>query len=195
MQLPIRIFFRLNRRQSRLTIFSVAAGLSFALLLTLFASSTEAGPKIGKLPKESVANRQMQMLDGRQFSLAGLRGKVVVLDFFAVWCGHSREHIPAMTKFGVAEQERGLQIVGLAVKDSESTPDRVRKFIDEMKIAYPVGMISDPEFASFVESKDVSVPQTLVYARDGRLIAHFSGHDDAIASELAATVKRELEKQ
>ncbi|MGH9831770.1 MAG: TlpA family protein disulfide reductase [Blastocatellia bacterium] len=195
MQLPIRNFFRLNRRQSRLTVFSITAGLSFALLLSLSTSSTEAGPKIGKLPKESVANRQMQMLDGRQFSLAGLRGKVVVLDFFAVWCGHSREHIPTMTKFGVAEQERGLQIVGLAVKDSESTPERVRKFLDEMKIAYPVGMISDPDFASFVESKDVSVPQTLVYARDGRLIAHFSGHDDAIASELAATVKRELEKQ
>jgi hypothetical protein len=56
-------------------------------------------------------------------------------------------------------------------------------------------MISDPDFTRFVESKDVSVPQTLVYARDGRLIAHFSGHDDATASELAATVKRELEKQ
>jgi thiol-disulfide isomerase/thioredoxin len=195
MQLPIRNFSRLNRRQSRLMVFSVVAGLSFSLLLAFFASSTEAGPKIGKLPKESVANRQMQMLDGRQFSLAGLRGKVVVLDFFAVWCGHSREHIPTMTKFGSAEQERGLQIVGLAVKDSQSAPERVRKFLDEMKIAYPVGMISDPDFVSFVESKDVSVPQTLVYARDGRLIAHFSGHDDAIASELAATVKRELEKQ
>jgi thiol-disulfide isomerase/thioredoxin len=194
-QLPIRNFFRLNRRQSRLTVFSLAAGLSFTLLLALFASSTEAGPKIGKLPKESVANRQMQMLDGRQFSLAGLRGKVVVLDFFAVWCGHSRQHIPTMTNFGAAERELGLQIVGLAVKDAESTPERVRKFIEEMKITYPVGMISDPDFVSYVESKDVSVPQTLVYARDGRLIAHFNGHNDATAAELAATVKRELDKQ
>lgn len=176
-------------------IFSVVAGLSFAFVLALSGSSSEAKPKIGKLPKDSIANRQLRMLDGRQFSLAGLRGKVVVLDFFAVWCGHSREHAPTMTKFGAAEQERGLQIIGLAVDDAESTPERVRKFISEMKIAYPVGMISDADFADYVQSKDVSVPQALVFARDGRLAAHFSGHDDNIASELNATIRRELERQ
>ncbi|MGH9935357.1 MAG: TlpA disulfide reductase family protein [Blastocatellia bacterium] len=177
-----------------MTIFSAAAGLSFAILLALFFSSTEAKPKIGKLPKDSVANRQLRTLDGQQFSLAGLRGKVVVLDFFAVWCGHSREHIPTMTKFRDAEREGVLQIIGLAVKDGESTQERVRKFIQEMNIAYPVGMISDPDFSSYVDSKDVSVPQTLVYARDGRLVAHFSGHDDKVAAEIAATINRELVK-
>lgn len=170
------------------------AGLSFATLLALSFSTTEAKPKIGQLPKESVANHQLRTLDGQQFSLAGLRGKVVVLDFFAVWCGHSRQHIPTMLKFGDAEKEGVLQIVGLAVKDSESTEERVRKFIQEMKITYPVGMIADPEFSNYVESKDVSVPQTLIYARNGRLAAHFSGHDDKTAAEIAATINRELVK-
>ncbi|MGE0131370.1 MAG: TlpA disulfide reductase family protein [Blastocatellales bacterium] len=187
-------FSRLNRRQSRLAAFSIAAGLSFAISLALSFSNTEAKPKIGKLPKESVANHQLRMLDGRQFSLAGLRGKVVVLDFFAIWCGHSRHHIPTMLKFGDAEKEGVLQIIGLAIKDSESTEDRVKKFIQEMKITYPVGMISDPEFSDYVTSKDVSVPQTLIYARDGRLAAHFSGHDDKIAADIAATINRELVK-
>jgi thiol-disulfide isomerase/thioredoxin len=185
----------LNHCRWRWAGLAVIAGLGLALLLALSGSSSEAKPKIGKLPKDSVANRQIRTLDGEAYSLAGLRGKVVVLDFFAVWCGHSREHIPAMTKFGAAEREQGLQIIGLAVEDAESTPERVRKFIAEMKINYPVGMVSDPDFASYVESKDVSVPQTLVYARDGRLIAHFSGHDDKVASDLTATINRELEKQ
>jgi len=184
----------ITRRQPRLAIFSIAAGLSFAILVALFFSSTEAKPKIGKLPKDSVANRQLRMLDGQQFSLAGLRGKVVVLDFFAIWCGHSRQHIPVMTKFGDAEKEGVLQIVGLAVKDGESTEDRVRKFIQETKIPYPVGMISDPEFSDYVHSKDVSVPQTLIYARDGRLVAHFSGHDDKVAADITAAINRELVK-
>jgi thiol-disulfide isomerase/thioredoxin len=169
--------------------------LCLALLLAFSFSGSEAKPKIGKLPKDSVANRQLRMLDGQQFSLAGLRGRVVVLDFIAVWCAHSRDHIPTMAGFGAEEQELGLQIIGLAVNDAESTPERVRKFIAETKIAYPVGMISDRDFTAYVESKDLSVPQTLVYGRDGRLVAHFSGHDDAIGSELAATIKRELEKQ
>lgn len=174
--------------------FSVAAGLSFAIALAFCFPIAEAKPNIGKLPKDSVANYQMQTLDGRQFSLAGLRGKVVVLDFFAVWCGHSRHHIPTMTKFGVSEQERGLQIIGLAVKDSESTKERVRKFIEDLKIKYPVGMIHDSLFSDFVESKDVSVPQTLIYGRDGRLVAYYSGHDDKTAADIAATVDRELGK-
>ncbi|MGH9766109.1 MAG: TlpA disulfide reductase family protein [Blastocatellia bacterium] len=171
-----------------------AAGLSFAISLALFFSSAEAQQKTGKLPKESVANHQLRTLDGQQFSLAGLRGKVVVLDFFAVWCNHSREHVPTMTKFGDAEKEGVLQIIGLAVKDSLSTEDRVRQFIQETKITYPVGMISDFDFTGYVNSKDVSVPQTLVYGRDGRLVAHFSGHDDKIAADIAATINRELVK-
>jgi thiol-disulfide isomerase/thioredoxin len=175
-------------------ILSITAKLSFAIALALCFSSAEANQKIGKLPKESVANRQIRMLNGQQFSLAGLRGKVVVLDFFAVWCGHSRDHIPTMTKIRGAEREGLLQVIGLAVKDRESTEERVNKFIQELNITYPVGMISDPDFSDYVQSKDIGVPQTLVYARDGRLVARFSGHDDRIAADITATINRELTK-
>jgi thiol-disulfide isomerase/thioredoxin len=123
-----------------------------------------------------------------------LRGKVVVLDFFAVWCGHSREHIPTMTKIRGAGPGDALQVIGLAVKDRESTDARVKKFIQDLNITYPVGMVTDPDFSDYVQSKDIGVPQTLVYARDGRLAAHFSGHDDRIAAEIAATISRELAK-
>ncbi|MDQ3012949.1 MAG: TlpA family protein disulfide reductase [Acidobacteriota bacterium] len=151
--------------------------------------------KIGELPKDSIARRQLRMTDGRQFTLAEMHGKVVVLDFFAVWCGHSRQHIPTLTKFTEDDNKRGLQIIGLAVDDAESTPKRVAEFIQQMKITYPVGMIEDPVFVKFVESKDVSVPQTLIYGRDGRLVAYFIGHDATIDSEITAIIKRELDKQ
>ena len=190
----------LLRRQSTLSFstlpwvltLSVAA---IAFLIVFSVVGTEAKPKIGKLPSELVANNQIRTLDGRNFTLTELRGKVVVLDFFAVWCGHSKQHIPSMTEFGEAESKQGLQIIGLAVDDVESTPVRVRKFIDEMKIDYPIAMISDPEFVRYVESRDISVPQTLVYGRDGRLVAHYNGHNRAIEKELAETINRELEKR
>jgi thiol-disulfide isomerase/thioredoxin len=170
------------------------AALAFVILLPLF-NTADAKVKIGELPKDSIAHRPLRMTDGRQFTLADMRGKVVVLDFFAVWCGHSRQHIPTMTKFTAEDTNRGLQIIGLAVDDAESTPKRVAEFIQQMKITYPVGMIEDPVFAKFVESKDVSVPQTLIYGRDGRLVAYFSGHDATTDAEITATVKRELDKQ
>src|SRR5262245_22424311 len=175
-------------------IFSIAARTSLAIALAFFFSSAEANQKVGKLPKESTANHPLRTLDGRQFSLSGLRGKVVVLDFFAVWCGHSRAHIPTMTGVKGDGPESGLQVIGLAVKDRESTEERIRKFIREFNIKYPVGMISDPDFSDYVQSKDIGVPQTLVYGRDGRLVAHFSGHDDRLAEQITATINRELAK-
>jgi thiol-disulfide isomerase/thioredoxin len=183
------------RRKIKHSILLAIAGLSLSVLLPISVLRSEAKPRIGKLPKESVANHRIRTLDGQQFTLAGLRENVVVLDFFAVWCGHSREHIPTLNKFGPADYERGLQVIGLAVDDAESTPERVRKFIAETKISYPVAMIKDPDFANYVESKDLSVPQTLVFGRDGRLVAFFNGHDANVASELTATIKRELEKR
>jgi peroxiredoxin len=167
------------------------AGVSVALLPVV----TTAKLKVGELPKDSVARQTLRMTDGKYFSLAEMRGKVVVLDFFAVWCGHSRQHVPTMTRFTEEDNKRGLQIIGLAVDDAESTPKRVAEFIQQMKITYPVGMIEDPVFRKFVESKDVSVPQTLIYGRDGRLVAFFNGHDDSVDAQITATVKRELDKQ
>ncbi len=185
------------RRKPSAIIVSLVAGICIASILGFLGSGgsvTEAKAKIGKLPKDSVANHPIRTFNGKQFSLTGLRGQVVVLDFFAVWCGHSKQHIPTMTRFTEADRERGLQIIGLAVQDSESTSERIAQFIKDFKIAYPVGVVKDNVFSGFVDSNDVSVPQTLVYGRDGRLLAHFSGHDSKVDAELTSIIKQELEK-
>ena len=196
MQSSVSLLSRhLRRQRARVFLLSIIMGLSLATFGIYAVTTTSAKPKIGQLPKDSLARHSLTMLDGRKYNLADLRGKVVVLDFFASWCGHSKQHIPTMTKFSQEDQQRGLQIVGLAVEDDRTTRARIEYFIREMQIAYPVGMVSDPVFSKYVDSKDVSVPQTLVFARDGKLVAHFAGHDENVANELTATIKRELEKQ
>ncbi|MDX2039997.1 MAG: TlpA disulfide reductase family protein [Acidobacteriota bacterium] len=174
-------------------MFSIVAACGLMACL-IFAVNTTAKVKIGEQPKSSVAKFPLRMSTGREISLMDLRGKVAVVNFFAVWCGHSRLHIPTLTKYGEEDAKRGLQIVGLAVDDAETTPQRVSEFIAQMKITYPVGLVTDDVFKKYVESKDLSVPQTLVYARDGKLVAHFVGHDDSVAAELTETIKRELDK-
>jgi len=164
----------------------------FISMIDFGGPGPDAKVKVGKLPKKSIASFQLQTIDGRQFSLLDLRGKVVALNFFAVWCGHSKQHFQTLTR--LASEESGLQIIGLSVECPESTPERLAQLIKDYKIPYPVGMIKDRVFSEYVESRDVSVPQTLIYGRDGRLAAHFSGHDAKVDSDLTATVKRELEK-
>jgi len=182
-------------RFRRAAIAGAVIGLALACLPASKLMVTEAGSKVGKLPKDSVAQRQLRLMDGSQFSLAGARGRVVVLSFFAVWCGHSRDQIPPLTKLSEAESGRGLQVVGLAVEDAQTTTDRINNFIKDQKINFPVGVVSDPVFAGYIESRVVDVPQTLVYGRDGRLAAHYIGQSAANDAALADVVKRELDKK
>lgn len=170
-------------------------GLLIVAAAVCIGTNSEAKVKIGKAPKESVAQLPIETFDGQRYTLAGLRGKVVVLDFFADWCAHSRDHIPALNGFTQADFDRGLQIIGQAVEDDRTSMTTVRKFIADQKINYPVGLTTDRKFVSYVESKDVSVPQTLVYGRDGKLVAHFSGQSAQLDAQLTETIKRELDKK
>src|SRR5262245_57823062 len=120
--------------------------VGFLILAGLYTGS-EAGSKarIGKLPSEKVSNQPLRTVDGKQFSLSSLRGQVVVIDFFAVWCAHSKDHLPALNGFYTPNATPKLQVIGLAVED-QTTPDRLSKFISDYKISYPVGMVDDKTF-------------------------------------------------
>lgn len=167
--------------------------LCFCALTLVFASPRSlADARIGSLPKDTIANHQLRTLDGGSYSLAGMRGEVVVLDFFTTWCGHSRLHIQNVKRLYADESKNGLKVIGLAVEETESA---VRQYVADQGIAYPVTLVADPLFGSFVDSRDVSVPQTLVYGRDGRLAGHFVGHSPELAADLVSTIQRELAKR
>ena len=155
-------------------------------------AQTSSQTKVGYLPKDSVANKNFRSINGGDFSLTKMRGKVVVLDFFTTWCGHSKMQLPSMKKLHSDNQSADLALLGLAVEEGDST---VAQFVKDNQIAYPVTTVTDPVFGEFVSSRNVSVPQTLVIARDGRVAAHFVGYNSDVANELSAVVARELAKR
>lgn len=163
-----------------------------ALTLGSFSSPGGATARIGHLPKDNIARQQITPFNGDSLSLSSMRGQVVVLDFFTTWCGHSRLHVPTIQRLSAEEGAKGVKVVGLAVEETQAS---VQKFIKDHSISYSVSMVSDPVFGGFVESRNVSVPQTLVYGRDGRLAAHYVGHSAELDAELIATVKRELDRR
>jgi thiol-disulfide isomerase/thioredoxin len=181
-------------RWRRVALLLIAVGLIISSP-TNSQRPAAAGNKIGKLPKDSVAQRQLRMTDGSQHSLLSLRGKVIVVNFFAVWCGHSRDQIPSLIKLSESASSRGVQVIGLAVEDDRTTAEKVSDFISAQRINYPVGMVSDPVFMEFVSSRVVDVPQTLVYGRDGKLAAHVIGHDAQTDATIADAVRKELDKK
>lgn len=180
-------------RSLRLTVATVG-------LLTLFVFTpssgfqTEAVSNVGKAPKESTAQIKLNTVDGPQFSLAGLRGKVVVLDFFGIKCAHSRDHIKeTMTQFSEDQIRQGLQIIG--IESESSSAEQVRQFIQDQKLNYPVAQVDEPTFMQFVNSRDLSAPQTLVFGRDGKLVLHTNGHSAQNEGAIRAAVQKALDKK
>ncbi len=173
--------------------------LTSAVLLTFFsvqAMQGRAEVKAGQMPKPAVARQTFTATNGQRFSLEANRGKVVVLQFLGTWCGVSKRQVQSVNKFLENGSPGDLQVMGMSVKDPRSNSQAVRQFISEQKVNYPmVSEVDDKYFVNFVDSTNVSVPQTLIYGRDGRLVAHYLGFNPQVGTEIEQKIKDELAKK
>jgi thiol-disulfide isomerase/thioredoxin len=101
---------------------------------------------------------------GRQISTAQLRGKVVLINFWATWCPPCREEIPALIELQKKYKDQ-LQIVGIA-QDSGSAED-VRRFMEANGMNYPT-VLSTPEIEKLFPGV-YALPTTFMLDHDGRL--------------------------
>ena len=109
-------------------------------------------------------NFTLRELDGQSLELSSLRGKVVLLDFWATWCDPCRDEIPQFVKLQNQYGPQGLQIVGISIDDSA---DPVRKFYQEFHMNYPVVM-GDAKTGELYGGV-LGLPIAFVIDRDGRI--------------------------
>ena len=103
-------------------------------------------------------------------NLAAYKGKVVVLNFWATWCGPCKQEIPAFVELYDQYKDKGLEIVGVSIDDS---PAQLQAFTREWKMRYPVvQMQSDIESAY---GPFFGVPTTFFIARDGSICTKHLG--------------------
>ena len=120
-----------------------------------------------------VLNTALPSLDGGTFRLADYRGKVLVLNFWATWCGPCKMEVPHLVQMKKEYQGRGVEFVGLSTEDPASSRELVREFAREYGINYKLGF-SDRQFANNLMGGRTNIPQVMVM-RDGRVLTHFRG--------------------
>ena len=117
----------------------------------------------------------LQSLDGKRYTLSELRGKVVILNFWATWCAPCRKEIPDLSRIYTAHKDHGLIILGISW--DELSKDRIRKFAENYKVSYPVLHGTQSELIQVGQAYQWEgyLPTTYLIDREGYLKEVFVG--------------------
>jgi peroxiredoxin len=109
-------------------------------------------------------------IDARPISLTSLRGKVVVVNFWATWCLECRQEMPALESLHRELETQGLAIVGINVREKTET---VQRYAKELSLSFPLVLDSDGKMNALYGV--VGLPTTFLIGRDGRAVAFAIG--------------------
>jgi thiol-disulfide isomerase/thioredoxin len=137
-----------------------AAGLSIAALLGAGAVQAKDATLRPWPAHEATPALQLTGLDGQAWDLAGLRGKVVVVNFWASWCGPCVDELPVLAS--LAGQD-GVAVVGVNYKEPLDT---IERFTQDHPLGYPV--LRDRTGDAFKRWTPGVMPTTIVVDRTGR---------------------------
>jgi thiol-disulfide isomerase/thioredoxin len=122
-------------------------------------------------------------LDGKEITLSQLKGKVVLLDFWATWCGPCKESIPHLIQLYKDYHESGFELIGMNVDKGDI--ETVRRFITSMDIPYPVASAPEDVVRSY---RVTGIPVTFLIDKEGRIRERMAGFDSTMGRRLATQV-------
>jgi thiol-disulfide isomerase/thioredoxin len=130
---------------------------------------------------------ELSVLDlaGKPVRWEALRGKVVLLDFWATWCAPCRKSMPELQALHDKYSARGFTVLGVSIDEGKAA-QKVKKFVASRKIAYPVAIDSEkaPTWERF---RVKAVPAAFLVDQRGRIVAQWTGIS-ANAAELDRTL-------
>jgi len=147
-------------------------GQRMATAFMVQAASDQAGAEAEADPFEGSVGAPapdftLPNLEGASVSLSGLRGKVVILDFWATWCPPCRREIPGFVELKKAYGDRGLEIVGVSDEDR----DTVTAFAKDNGVNYTMLLHGAEDSLPAPYAQIRSIPTTFVLDREGKVVS------------------------
>jgi peroxiredoxin len=169
----LRILVIVFARRSSLAALGVIAGVVLALVVGCGGSGSTAvgGGLLSK--RQSAPDLSGTTLDGAHLDLASMRGKVVVVNFYAQWCGPCRAEAGALRNAHAATASAGVEFVGVLFQDSAVNG---RTYLKDAGLTYP--SLNDSGGVMLTKFKNVNarfIPDTFVIDRQGKVAARWIG--------------------
>ncbi len=163
-------------RGRRALVASLAVGAAAAVVVAVLATrstppGSEVATRLGGQLAPPIAGRTL--VGDRQVSLASMRGKYVLVDFFASWCVPCQQEVPQIEAF-LFQHRRGRDVAALGVDIDENAADG-RAFLERVGATWPA--VEDPSGArSFALAYSVAdPPESYLVSPDGRVVAEIAG--------------------
>ncbi|SFM64170.1 TlpA family protein disulfide reductase [Marinobacter zhejiangensis] len=140
------------------------------------------------LAEQELAPQLELATDSGQVNLSDLRGKVVLLDFWASWCGPCRQSFPWMNDMQSKYQAQGLEVVAINLdQDAEAAADFLREIPADFTVAY------DPDGVSPQAYGVMGMPSAYLIDREGRIHSQHIGFHNDRKDNYEADIQRLLE--
>jgi thiol-disulfide isomerase/thioredoxin len=175
-----------NRNPLALVVVAVVAA---AMLYFGMHMSRRSAENAGIMKSNPAPDFTLESLDGKNLRLSDLRGKAVLLNFWATWCGPCKIETPWLVELQNQYGAQGLQVVGIAMDDSGK--DDIAKFAKDMGVNYPV--LLGKEAVGDAYGGVPALPESFFIGRDGKIVDKIIGLKGK--GEIEDSIRKALDTQ